>query len=203
MPSALVLEAGGEIAGVTVPASMNELHRWTHEYYFPRGVVLHRGTPLCAQTVARVFGGTHQQGQVQVMLLLMRDSQDTSRMCNYHEIPKMLDSQLFFGHLLVVLAMGEIAVSSLSINQYQSILTSEQSTTPLTRWLAPPPSLSPPSKKKKRAPAKKVATKKRLASSMEDHSSGDEVMAMITSTTRTYDDDQGSFEAESMGYGDD
>lgn len=197
MPSALVLVAGGECVSVTVPSTASDLAQWRHDIYFPLGVVLHRAAPL-----ADGAQGSRSQS------LLLYCSTAASRVCNVHELPRVLDTPLLFGHLLIVLVIGQHAVSSLTHAQYQFFLSAGTQCTPLSSLLSNSLGVSPteePKTAKKRTRPKKLdpKSKKRHTESL-DESSGDEVMAMITSD-RSYKHDDGSFDADpvDISYGDD
>lgn len=200
MPSALVLQTGGPPVSVSVPTVVAELRHWTNEY-FPSGVVLKHAIVLDDASLIMDTRATKV-----VSLLLMNDPTNCPRDPNVHELPKQFPSSLFFGHLLLVLIIGENAISSFTQNQYNTLI--EPDITSLASCLSQTTlggnTKKQSTRKRKSSPTKPERQPKRRVRCMGDEESDDEVLDIITSN-RAYTADDGSIDADPMdvSYGDD
>lgn len=118
----LVLCTNGSFIPVAVPPTAQELASHWSSPQFPRGVVLHSMMHLSASIVQQLFGRV----DATVSLSLLRDSRTPRKGdCNYHEIPRALDTQLFFGDIMMVLTANGTTILPLTATQYKLILDAD------------------------------------------------------------------------------
>jgi len=126
-PASIVLLPHGETVTTFLPSTAQEVcSEWRHDFYFPEGVVLHKMMHLNTDLVARLEVSQHLSPSrvetVSVSLLLDRRSKHAQLEPNYHEIPRFLDTQLFYGNVLVILTIDGCTVIPLCRAQYDLIL---------------------------------------------------------------------------------
>ena len=117
MPSSLVLLPDGTITTVLLPSNAQQLTTvWRHEDYFPEGVFLHK--------MMHINSGQSCAGLMSVSLLLdERNKAGYKLQPNFHNIPTLLDTQLFFGALLLIMTVDGTTIVPFDFAQYQSILS--------------------------------------------------------------------------------
>lgn len=129
MPQGLILVMNGAFRQVMVPSTAQTLvTKWDHMELFPKGVMLHRMIHLTS-TMTRTLG--MRFGDATVSLSLLCDARFGNsgnggkrdmKFCNFHEIPKALDTQLFFGNILMILTLDGSTIVNLDEAQYRNLL---------------------------------------------------------------------------------
>lgn len=127
----LVLETRGVITPIVLTPTAQQLaSTWTHPFYFPQGVYLHKMVHLSSTLKKHLLGRSASTYENQTLSLsLLCDSKHLLNFgggglseCNYNEIPRVLDTQLFFGNLLVILTIDGSKILPLTPAQYQELL---------------------------------------------------------------------------------
>ncbi len=119
----LVLETKGNIITLALPSTAQKLtSTWTHDIYFPQGVCLHKMIHLPTPLKKQLLGRAHENQTLSLSLLCDTRHFSGIEHHNFHEIPKVLDTQLFFGNLLVILTIDGGRILPLTPAQYQELL---------------------------------------------------------------------------------
>lgn len=142
MPRSLVLLTAGENTLVNLPSTAQECcSRWHHDLLFPVGVTLHRMMHL-PRELARDIGilshlSRNYVETVSLSLLIDKRLENINTVSsfmaaggdcippNFHEIPKLLDTQLFYGNLLVILTIDGTTILPFDMDQYRKILKNQ------------------------------------------------------------------------------
>lgn len=136
MPWGLVLQTNGAMSAMELPPTAQELMSQASvggDHFFPRGVFLHKMLHLTNPTIrSQIIGG---DPKATVSLSLLRDCRftdqacaimnDATTACNFHEIPRALDTQLFYGDIMMILTIDGSTIVSLTPAQYALIMDSD------------------------------------------------------------------------------
>lgn len=139
MPNTIVLLSNGTFDNVLVPGTAQEIcSLWRHESLFPNGVYLHKMTHLSKDLTWRLqemLGSKPENIILSISLLLDRRNKNGGFMLqpNYHEIPRMLETQLLFGNLMCIMTIDGCRVVNMTERMLKHILNLEVTniTTPL------------------------------------------------------------------------
>lgn len=126
--SGLVLQCQGDFYNIHLPSTAQSLtSHWTHDS-FPNGVKLHKMIHIQDPLKTQMIGNSRKT----LSLSLLCDARfsdstlsDNGRHCNYHEIPQAMDSQLFFGDILMILTLDGSTIIPLSHEEYRYIVDTE------------------------------------------------------------------------------
>ena len=130
-PNSIVLLSHGEIATTLLPSTAQEVSsEWKHDNFFPLGVYLHKMMHLDASLVQRLgisqYLSRSRNETVSLSILLDTRTRGQHRNLklepNLHEIPRFLDTQLFYGNLLLLLTLDGCTILPLCKSQYDVIL---------------------------------------------------------------------------------
>lgn len=126
MPRGLLLKTNGSVASVPLPATAQELVSVWKSNDFPMGVFLHKMLHFDAAKKLQFFN-TIDGGTISLSLLQGNHDHGQHQIgnCNFHEIPKALDTQLFYGNLLMILTIDGSTIIDLSQTQYNSLLNAD------------------------------------------------------------------------------
>lgn len=145
MPKSLVLLTAGDNTTVNLPNTAQECcTTWRHDRLFPAGVTLHRMMHLPREMARDIGIMAHLSSDhietISLSLLIDKRIQNITTVSsfiaggtdcippNFHEIPKLLDTQLFYGNLLVILTIDGTTILPFDINQYHQILKNQYPT---------------------------------------------------------------------------
>lgn len=131
--SSIVLLTAGETATTLLPDTAQEISTtWRHETLFPEGVILHRMMHLSREMTDEIgvtpYLSRDRVETVSLSLLMdgrLRNGNPTgggTLFPNFHEIPRILDTQLFYGNLLMILTIDGSTILPLTRYQYDCIL---------------------------------------------------------------------------------
>lgn len=128
MPSGLILYSNGTFGSINVPSSVKEVDNCfvDKSEVFPNGMCLHRMAFLSHTLSASLFYQGNRALSLALYSCPRQVSKSTRRQeCNLHEIPKSLDTQMFYGNMLMVLVVDREKVISITQEQYQKILRAD------------------------------------------------------------------------------
>jgi len=136
MPESLILLTAGETTTACLPSTAQEVSSaWRHDLLFPHGVFFHRMMHLSADMVEEIgvrrYLTRNRVETVSLSLLMdarLKSTGNRSTLLhlepNFHEIPPLLDTQLFYGNLLLILTIDGSTIIPLNKRQYHTILNS-------------------------------------------------------------------------------
>jgi hypothetical protein len=143
MPTTIVLLSNGTFDDVVVPETAQETcTMWRHKRLFPHGVYLHKMTHLThemSQRLLRLFN-VRPNDPVTLSLSLLMDQrcrQGQKLQPNYHELPRFLETQLLFGHLMCLLTVDGCRVINMNEAVLKQILNLEVLTVNTPNMLTP------------------------------------------------------------------
>jgi hypothetical protein len=135
MPESLILLNTGETTIAHLPSTAQEVSSsWRHDTFFPDGVFLHRmmhlGPEMVSELELNPYLARDRKETISLSLLIdarLRGVSEKMNPCkrlapNLHEIPNHLDTQLFYGNLLLILTIDGSTILPLKKGQYHAIL---------------------------------------------------------------------------------
>lgn len=130
MPNTIVLLPNGSFDNVLVPGTAQEIcSLWRHNSFFPQGVYLHKMAHLPREVTWRLqemYNSKPENITLSVSLLMdKRNQQGFSLQPNYHEIPRLLETQLLFGNLMCILTIDGCRVVNMTERMLKHILNLE------------------------------------------------------------------------------
>ena len=122
--SALILHSDGNFSNIPVPRTAQELTSlWKNEYYFASGVTFHKMIHLSEIIKTKLIGKSNKT--LSLALLKNKEHSCNSKDCNFHELPQGLDTQLFYGNLMIILTLDGTNIINLSPIQYKNIVDAD------------------------------------------------------------------------------
>lgn len=128
MPTTVILLPNGQFSLVAVPGSAPHLTSvWKQVEFFPCGVFLHKMMHIVdVETIGKIISGPILPDMLTVSLLLDERLKSNGHHLspNFHELPKQLDTCLFYGALMIILTIDGSTIIPFNRVQLKTLLNS-------------------------------------------------------------------------------